>query len=138
MLQEIAQCLREQCPSLKGRVECADSYESALENNKFNVPCAYVVELSDRGEPNTLMGVFRQRITTQVGILMVTSNKRDATGGTAHSELGIMRKEVFYALAGWCPADAEPMNFLAGVPMEPYSSYRFWASVFTTQFYYRK
>lgn len=138
MLQEITERLKANCPSLKNRVEGADDYESALENNKFPAPCAYVVELSDSGEPNKMSGIHRQQITTQIGVMMVTSNKRDATGGAAHSDLTAIRKEVRDALCGWKPADAEPMNFLAGRPMKPYGANRFWASVFTTKYQYRK
>lgn len=145
MLQEIAERLKANCPSLKGRVEGADDYESALENNRFNAPCAYVVELSDSGEPNKMNGIYRQRITTQIGVLMVASNKRDATGNAAHSDLTLMRKEVRDALVGWRPVDsepmsfvAEPMEFLAGRSMKSYGANRFWASVFTTKYQYRK
>lgn len=138
MLQEIAERLKASCPSLKNRVEGADDYDSALENNRFPAPCAYVVELADNGESNTMIGVHRQRITTQIGVMMVTSNKRDATGGAAHGDLRAIREEVRDALAGWSPTDAEPMDFLAGRPMKPYGSNRFWASVFTTKYQYRK
>lgn len=138
MIQEIAERLKANCPSLKNRVEGADDYDSALESNRFNTPCAYVVELADSGEPNTTTGIHRQQIKTQIGVLMVTSNKRDATGGAAHSDLAAIRKEVRDALAGWQPTDADPMNFLAGRPMKPYGANRFWASVFTTEYQYRK
>jgi hypothetical protein len=137
MLQEIAERLKASCPSLKNRVEGADDYDSALENNKFPAPCAYVVELEDSGEPNTMTGVHRQRITTQIGVMMVVSNKRDATGSAAHSNLTIIREEVRAALAGWSPTDAEPMNFLKGRSVKPYGANRFWASVFTTKYQYR-
>lgn len=138
MIQEIAERLKANCPSLKNRVEGADDYDSALESNRFNTPCAYVVELADSGEPNTTIGIHRQQIKTQIGVLMVTSNKRDATGGAAHSDLTAIRKEVRDALAGWSPTDAEPMDFLKGLPMKPYGANRFWASVFTTEYQYRK
>lgn len=137
MLQEITERLKARCPSLMNRVEGADDYESALGNNKFTTPCAYVVELSDSGEPNKTTGIHHQRITVQIGVLMVSSNKRDATGSAAHRDLVAIRKEVRNALAGWQPTDAEPMDFLAGRPMRHYGAYRFWASVFQANYQYR-
>lgn len=138
MLQEITEHLKASCPSFKNRVEGADDYETALDNNKFYTPCAYVVEVEDSGEPSKMSGVHRQQITTQIGVLIVVSNRRDATGNAAHGELDVIRKEVRDALCGWHPTDAEPMNYKGGRRMKTHGANRFWASVFTTKYQYRK
>ena len=137
--QEIIDRLKAQCPLLGNRVAGSADYDLAIESNTFNTPCAYVVELSKSSEPNKLFGGHSQRVTVQIGVMMIVSNQRDATGHAAHEDLQAVSLEVWNALCGWQPLDADvPIEHLAGRSSGSYDLNRFWADVFTASYHYRK
>lgn len=138
-IQEIIDRLKAQCPLLKNRVAGSADYDLAIESNTFSAPCAYVVELSKSSSPNTRINGHLQLVTVKFGVMMIVSNQRDATGHAAHEDLQAVSLEVWNALCGWQPLEANmPIEHLAGRSSGSYDLDRFWADVFTTQFYYQK
>lgn len=137
--QEIIDRLKSECPILGGRVAGSADYDLAIEENTFNTPCAYVVELSKSSKPNQLLGGFSQCVTLQIGVMMIVSNQRDSTGHAAHEDLQIVANEVWDALCGWTHSQADtPFEHLTGRSSGSYDLNRFWADVFTTTYHYRR
>lgn len=137
--QEIIDRLKAQCPLLGNRVAGSADYDLAIDSNTFNTPCAYVIELSESSESNRLIGGFSQRVTAQIGVMMIVSNRRDANDFAAHEQLQNVRLEVKNALCHWQPLDCDaPFEHLTGRSNGSYDLNRFWADVFTTSYHFRK
>lgn len=79
-------------------------------------PALYVVPLAERADPGTLVNVARQCVHQTFGVILVVSNRRDATGAASLTDLEGLRLQLRTALLGWVPVPAEgwPCEFSAG------------------------
>jgi hypothetical protein len=84
-------------------------------NGVVAVPAAFVMPLSEEATANDLLGQTSQRIVSQLGVVLVCSNRRDSTGAAALNDLHSLQMQVRNLLVGWIPdaATAEPVH-LAG------------------------
>ena len=106
--------IRAQLPGLKGSGGSAD-LEAAMAG-VLAVPAAFVIPLGESAERSATTLVTRQRITHNVGVVLAVSNRRDAAGAAALSELAPLRLALRAALVGWAPdaAEGEPLQFERG------------------------
>lgn len=104
-----------------------------------NAPAAYVLPLAETAEESALLGVTDQRITQDVGVVLVVSNLRDAAGSAAAAELAARRLAVRGALVGWVPdpVNGEPVQFVGGALLQFAQSRLWWRDVFRVTTYYR-
>lgn len=102
-------------------------------------PAAYVIPLADSAQPSQLIGVHEQLVTQAFGVILVVSNRRDATGAAALGELAPLRTQVRAALAGWAPtAEGLPVQMTGGRLLSLDGDGRlWWSDEFTLQTYYR-
>ena len=78
------------------------------------VPAAFVLRLSESGEPSLTYMRAEQRVGVAVGIVIVARNLQDAKGAEAIADLDALRAAARTALLGWAPPNADPLIFDAG------------------------
>lgn len=69
----------------------------------ITVPAAFVVPVDERAGPVANISGAPQQIDVRFMVLIVTANRRDATGAAALGDLQGRRDEVLAALRGWFP-----------------------------------
>ena len=95
--------LVEKVPELKV-VEGAADLAAAAESGVRQFPCAFVIPLADSpSELELATGSTQQRLSSQLGVIMVVRNLRDARGQNALVDLTVLRKLVHEAIYGWTP-----------------------------------
>ena len=130
--------LREECPTLQNRVygsiELADTMPTSM-----RPPCAFIIGMAEKANPNKLIGGYSQLITAQIGVVICVKNYRDERGDIDQSLLEDVRREIRLALCNWQAPDTEiPTEFYQGQLAAYDNSLIRWNDVFTTQFFYRK
>jgi hypothetical protein len=78
------------------------------------VPAAYVLLLSESGEPSPTYMRAEQRVGVAIGIVIVARNLQDSKGAEALADLDTLRTAARAALLGWAPPGADPLTFDAG------------------------
>ncbi len=83
---------------------------------KGPTPSAYVLPLADSAVDSDMLSTTGERITQRFGVLHVVSNRRDAKGAAALTDLNTHRQNLRTALVGWVPdtQTGEPVHFRAG------------------------
>lgn len=67
-------------------------------------PAAFVMPISESAEENAYVsGLVSQRVQVEFAVLLVVSNRRDATGEAAMADLATLRQAVRASLLGWVP-----------------------------------
>ena len=79
-------------------------------------PCVYVMPLADQPDDPFLASATDQFVRRTFSAVICVSNRADATGGTADTELQGKRQAVRAALLGWTPeADpGDPISYRGG------------------------
>jgi len=90
-------------PSFGGRIAGAAAFKGIPENTALEVPCAFVLPLSDDPEPPTSQNVVRQKLVDGFAVVVAVSNKTDERGQSAATALEARRRELWKALLGWRP-----------------------------------
>lgn len=113
-LSAIEDRLKAQLTGLKHVGTSAD-LDAAIDG-KGQTPSAYVLPLTDAATDMDTTGGTNQRIVERFGVVQVVSNRRDAKGAAALSELKTLRLALRTALVGWVPdaQTGEPVHFRAG------------------------
>lgn len=113
-LSAIEDRLNAQLTGLKHVGTSAD-LDAAIDGN-VQAPSAYVLPLTDAATDMDTTGGTNQRIVERFGVVQVVSNRRDAKGAAALSELKTLRLALRTALVGWVPdaQTGEPVHFRAG------------------------
>ena len=70
------------------------------------VPAAFVLPLSERAGQVAHLSGAPQQIDVRFLVVLVISNRRDATGAAALNDLQARRDQVLAALRGWKPTGA--------------------------------
>lgn len=141
-VEELVARLRETCmPPLK--VVGASAELSAAQGAARGVPqspAAYVIPISDSGEPNTFgTGAFQQRLTETWGLVLACREVSDAAGGRATVTIGAVRRTVRAALAGWQPDDNhEPMAFASGNLVDLQNGVVWWLDQYRVRTWFRQ
>lgn len=102
--------------------------DAALEGSVVPIPSAFVVPFSESGSRLELVGIAAQSITVRFGVILVVSNRRDATGGAALGDLTPLRQALRTAMVGWEPVagQGELVRFAAGSLLRMDSASRLW------------
>jgi len=106
--------LADQVPALKKVAGAADF--AAVVPDLKQTPAAYVIELTNRAEPNSLASMaVSQQNTVLFGVILAVQNLRDATGEKAGTDMGALRSAVMTALIGWEPdPDYDVLEYSGG------------------------
>lgn len=130
----IVERLRTQCPSLR---QVIPALTGAVPSQ---YPAAYVFPLSERSDPNALLGGHDQRVRVEIAIeIMVRHASESASGGPAAEQLEDVRDEVHAALAGFFPeAGARPLDHVEGRVMSFEAGLVTWRDTWTTEIYRRQ
>lgn len=91
-------------------------------------PAAFVLPLAESATHVDMTGGTQQRITQLFGVVLCVSNRRDARGAAALTDLNALRLQVRAALVGWIPEPAqhEPVHYVAGRLMKMDGDGRLW------------
>ena len=123
-LTPVVERLRGQCPTLR-LVGSSAELDTALDV-ALALPAAFCVPLSEsaRSNPMTLL----HEVTQRFGVLLVVSNRRDASGAAALVDLNALRLAVRTALIGWVPnpTEGEPVMYSGGALMRLDADSRLW------------
>jgi hypothetical protein len=106
--------LASEVPALRKVAGSADFAGAAPDLKQ--TPAAYVIELSNRAEPNSLATIaVSQQNTVLFGVILAVQNLRDATGQKAGTDMRLLREAVMTALIGWEPdPDYDVLEYSAG------------------------
>jgi hypothetical protein len=137
MIDGFINALTVRCSILDGRVFGSVELSNATPT-AMRMPCAFVVPMSEKAEPNTLINGYSQRVTAQVGVVICVKNIKNDKGMDAQFELEAVRNEVKAALCGFEDVGFAPIDFVAGQLAAYDAMHLRWNDIFTTQFYYRK
>lgn len=112
---------------------------AAATDGAVTVPAAFVMPLAENAEANAFLSSHEQRITQAFAVVLVTANRRDATGAAALQELAPLRGQVRAALAGWAPdEEGLPVEMTGGRTLSLDGDGRlWWSDEFTLHTYYR-
>lgn len=70
-------------------------------------PAAFVFVDEEAAEENERLNGVLQRLHTDVGVILVTRDVSDATGGKAATDVDSLKRAVWGALVGWQPDSAD-------------------------------
>lgn len=117
-----------------GAADAAQAYGNAIA-----APSVYVIPLAETGDAPDTLGVYRQDMTQQFGVVLVMQNLRDATGAAAAGELNQRRLDLRAALLGWAPnaTEGEPVMFVAGRLLEMQQQQLWWQDEFSFKTHYQ-
>jgi hypothetical protein len=126
LMAVVVQHLRTALPELRAVGGSAD-LDAALEG-AVALPAAFVLPLLEQARPLKLLGLAAQRVTVTFGVLHVLSNRRDARGAAALTDLHTHRRALRAALLGWVPdaETGEPVTFEGGRLMRLDDEGRLW------------
>lgn len=97
-------------------------------------PAAFVVPVADQAKPNALVNLVSQELTDRFGVVIVTSNRREARSGAAARDIESLVKATRQALIGWSPAEAyDPVEYASGRMVHADQGFVWWLSEFVTR-----
>ena len=138
-LQFVIARLKAQLPTIRQLGGVAD-LDAAI-NGSVSVPAVFVMPQAEGAELTAPMtGVVRQSFTPSWGVIQVISNRRDAAGASALTELAPLRQAVRQALVGWVPdaTTGEPVYATGGRLLRMDGDGRlWWIDTFETKTYFR-
>lgn len=130
----IVERLRTQCPALR---QVIPALTGAVPSQ---YPAAYVFPLSERADPNAMLGAHDQRVRVDVAVeIMVRHAAEAASGGPAAEKLEDVRDEIRAALAGFVPEPgARPLDHVEGRVMSFEAGLVVWRDTWSTEIYRRQ
>lgn len=133
-MSTIVERLRAYCPSLR---QVIPALTGAVPSQ---YPAAYVFPLSERADPNALLGAHDQRVRVDIAVeIMVRHAAEAASGGPAAEQLEDVRDEVRAALAGFVPeTGARPLDHVEGRAMSFDAGLVTWRDTWATEIYRRQ
>ncbi|QDL55304.1 phage tail terminator protein [Rhodoferax aquaticus] len=92
------------------------------------LPCAFVLPLNEVSTDQDRLSRVQQRVTQGFGVILVVSNKRDAKGAAALSDLKALRTALKNNLVGWVPdaTNGEPVHHRSGRLLNLDGNARLW------------
>lgn len=92
------------------------------------LPCAFVLPLNEVSTDLDAVSRVQQRVTQGFGVIHVVSNKRDAKGAAALTDLKALRAALKNNLVGWVPdaTNGEPVHHRGGRLMNLDANARLW------------
>lgn len=114
MITEIADRLRETCPSLSA-VDMAEDLDALAKGTAPRHAATFVMPYRKKAEPNELATGFRQKVIVQVLVAFFVRRHDDTKGGKRAALYDDLETEIEAALAGWEPEFVEdPFELVAG------------------------
>lgn len=112
---------------------------AAMNQSAVQTPSCYVAPVSESAEDNGLLGAFEQRVDVVFSVVLVCTNRRDATGAAAMGDLEDLRTQIRNALLAWYPDPAigEPIAFSGGRLLSFDDGLLSWAEEFRVKTYMR-
>lgn len=106
--------LKERLTGLKSIGASADLEASV--DGVVALPAAFVLPISEDARTTAMLGMTESRVTEVFGVVHVLSNRRDAQGSAAMSDLFELRLALRTALVGWVPdlATGESVHYTSG------------------------
>lgn len=88
---------------------------AAVKEQPPATPAAYVfVETEAAADNETTTGAVRQRVETDLAVVIVASNVSSAAGGALAADIDALKGKVLEALVGWLPpSGGDVMTFAA-------------------------
>ena len=125
-IDRIVTRLKERLTGLKSIGASADL--EATVDGVVALPAAFVLPLSEDASTTAVLGMTESRIAEVFGVVHVLSNRRDAQGSAALSDLFGLRLALREALVGWVPdpATGESVHYTSGRPMSLDPKGRMW------------
>lgn len=119
-------------PALKKCAGAADFAAAAPDAKQL--PAAYVIELANRAERNSLSTLaVSQRNEVRFGVVMAVQNLRDPRGDAAKDDMRTLREAVMTALLGWQPdADYDVVEYGGGRLLELNNMVLWWQDDYIT------
>lgn len=125
-LSAIIARLQAQVTGLKSVGGAADL--NAAINSVLAMPSAFVMPVREAASHGDTLQRTHQVISQTFGVVLVLSNKRDASGYAAQLDLAALRAQVKTALIGWIPSAAsdQPTHFMGGQLLSMDGDGRLW------------
>lgn len=139
LLQPIANLLKATVIDFRS-VAGAANYAAAREDIK-NTPCAYVIPLDDKAQPNNLLGSpqVEQQVAERFAVILAVSNARDMRGDAVNGVLEPLRTAVIKTLLGYQAAtDYDPIQYVSGRLLGLDAAVMWWQLEFMTGYFERK
>ena len=118
--------LKQRLTGLKAIGASAD-LDAAI-NGVVALPAAFVLPLAEHASTTAVLGMTESRVTEAFGVVHVLSNRRDAQGSAALSDLFGLRIALRAALVGWMPdqATGESVHYTSGRLLQLDGNGRLW------------
>jgi len=138
-LQFVIDRLKAQLSGIRQLGGAAD-LDTAL-NGSVSVPAVFVMPQAEKAAVTDMVtGLVRQTFAQNWGVILVVSNRRDATGAAALTDLALQRQAVRLALVGWVPdaSTGEPVYATGGQLLSLDGEGRlWWVDSFELKTYFR-
>lgn len=138
-LQFVIDRLKAQLSGIRQLGGAAD-LDTAL-NGSVSVPAVFVMPQAEKAAVTDMVtGLVRQTFAQNWGVILVVSNRRDATGAAALTDLASQRQAVRLALVGWVPdaSTGEPVYATGGQLLRLDGEGRlWWVDSFELKTYFR-
>jgi len=138
-LQFVIDRLKAQLSGVRQLGGAAD-LDSAL-NGSVSVPAVFVMPQAEKAAVTPMStGLVRQTFAPNWGVIQVVSNRRDAAGAAALTDLASLRQAVRLALVGWVPdtSTGEPVYATGGQLLRLDGESRlWWVDSFELKTYFR-
>ncbi|WP_303674783.1 phage tail terminator protein [Vampirovibrio chlorellavorus] len=92
-------------PTFNRRVHGAAEFApiSDLDKTDLPVPCAFVIPLADRAQPQAEQNIEIQDLEERFGVIVAISNVQDRTGLKAVLDVYAVRDTIWRAILNWTP-----------------------------------
>ena len=138
-LQFVIDRLKAQLSGVRQLGGAAD-LDTAL-NGSVSVPAVFVMPQAEKAAVTPMStGVVRQTFALNWGVILVVSNRRDASGAAALTDLASLRQALRLALVGWVPdaSTGEPVYATGGQLLRLDDESRlWWVDSFELKTYFR-
>lgn len=100
------------------------------------LPAAYVLPLAEQAGDNQRVNELHQRVSAQIGVVIVAQGVADNHGRQAVADLAALRLAVRDRILGWPPAsEFEPFIFAGGELLAAEGGTVWWQDSFATAFH---
>ncbi|WP_440410625.1 phage tail terminator protein [Neorhizobium petrolearium] len=137
MIQSIIDRLME--PGTPFRIWGGASELAAVKDYPPQTPAVYVYSARDLSEPSQLVGTFRQRTATDIGVVYVTSNLSKANNAAAADDIEALKSYGRGKLVGFRPDGAiDLLQHVEGELQQALAGTVWFEDVFSTAYHLKK
>lgn len=106
-----------------------------LDKTDLPVPCAFVIPLADRAQPQAEQNIQLQDLEERFGVIVALSNVQDRTGLTAAINVYTVREVIWKAILNWTPDENayKPIRYYGARLLSMNRAILFWMFEFYTQ-----